>query len=76
MAETWAERVRQAREDLPRLLGESDPWTQAQMAEVMGVASNHVARWERGEREPSGTAERTLVYLYALCGRKINPRTL
>ncbi len=72
----WPARVRQAREDLPRLLGESGRWTQAQLAEVMGLSGkNHVALWERGERQPSRQAEVMLDYLYAMCERGIDPRT-
>jgi len=30
-------------------------WTQAELAALVGVAQNTVARWERGERVPTHT---------------------
>jgi transcriptional regulator with XRE-family HTH domain len=43
---TWLKVERQARE-----------WTQAEMAAVIGVSTNTVARWERGEVTPSPLAQ-------------------
>ena len=43
---TWLRVERQARE-----------WTQAEMAAVVGVSTNSVARWERGEVTPSPLAQ-------------------
>jgi transcriptional regulator with XRE-family HTH domain len=43
---TWLKVERMARE-----------WTQAQMAETIGVTPNTVARWERGEVTPSPLAQ-------------------
>lgn len=43
---TWLRVERQARE-----------WTQAEMAAVVGVSTNTVARWERGEVTPAALAQ-------------------
>ena len=43
-------------------------WTQAQLAEAVGVARNTVARWERDELAMRATAER-LIRLLAAQGR-------
>jgi|tagenome__1003787_1003787.scaffolds.fasta_scaffold20597322_1 DNA-binding transcriptional regulator YiaG len=42
----WVKVERQARE-----------WTQAQMAAVVGVSTNTIARWERGEVTPTPLAQ-------------------
>lgn len=42
----WLKVERQARE-----------WTQAEMAAVIGVSTNTVARWERGEVTPTTLAQ-------------------
>jgi DNA-binding transcriptional regulator YiaG len=38
-------------------------WTQANLAREMGVDANTVARWERGEIKPSGSAVRLFLVL-------------
>jgi ribosome-binding protein aMBF1 (putative translation factor) len=43
---TWLKVERQARE-----------WTQAEMAAAIGVSTNSVARWERGEVTPTPLAQ-------------------
>lgn len=40
-------------------------WTQARLAEEVGVTRSTVAKWERGERVPGGSAEMLLRKLSA-----------
>jgi len=72
---TWAESVRSARTNLPARLGQ-EPWTQAQLAEALGVSSNMIAMWERGERNASSQSLRILAYCYALVLKGIDPRSI
>jgi transcriptional regulator with XRE-family HTH domain len=39
---------------------EARDWTLAEMAEVLGVHRNTVARWERGDFEPSALTQRAV----------------
>jgi transcriptional regulator with XRE-family HTH domain len=73
--QTWAEQVRAARKNIADRLGQAQ-WTQAQMAQALGVAPNHVAMWERGERQPSNQSIRSLIYCQALALKGIDPRSL
>jgi DNA-binding transcriptional regulator YiaG len=40
-------------------------WTQAELAEKLGIARQTVTIWEKGERAPSGLAKRLLALLAA-----------
>ena len=71
-----AQYVRDARDYIPRVLGLTDeaPWTQAKLADLIGVDPNYIGIIERGEKEPSQHFRNTLVYIFALAENKIDPR--
>ena len=55
-----------------RVEREARGWTQAEMAQHIGVSANTVARWERGEVTPSALAQAGV--REALAGALVKPR--
>ena len=55
--------------ELSRIRGKLK-WTQAQLAEAVGVASNTVARWERAEMAIPEPAARLIKILFKQKGGK------
>lgn len=46
----WASRSIHRTPEAFREFREDRDWTQAELADLMGVSANTIARWERGER--------------------------
>lgn len=48
--EYWGERIARRRQELER--GDGRPWSQQDLADVLGVGQQQVSKWENGMQEP------------------------
>lgn len=70
----YGDMVRRARDLMPERLGYDERWTQAALANVLGVEPNYVAMIERGEREPSNLFQHCLDFAMQMAQAGLDPR--
>lgn len=70
----WAEMLKRARTELPKRLGYDEIWSQSQMAAILGVTPNHLAKLERAETEPSATIQFALDYAMQMASHGLDAR--
>jgi hypothetical protein len=74
--ENWAQYTKAAREYIPQALGYGDeaPWTQAALADLLGVDVNYISILERGEKEPGKAFRLHLRRLMIMARNGLDPR--